>query len=263
MTLEHVVTESKPSRLIYKTEVIIFPNAKDVDVYSGNLINQQIYNKPDSKLTLATGSSPIGAYQEMIREYKAGLDMSKLLTTNLDQYCYIPKNHPLSYERFMNENLFNFVNIPPDRRFIPNSEASDPDIEAVRYEQILTDTGQADLVILGIGPKLTGHIAFNGPGSPIDSRTRVICLDEDTIEANSRFCCDDKNQVPCLAISQGFANILEGRKIILIAKGAGKAEGIRSALEGPIGTHMPASLLRYHPDTTFILDSEAASLLGK
>ncbi|KKQ76152.1 MAG: Glucosamine-6-phosphate deaminase [Microgenomates group bacterium GW2011_GWF1_38_5] len=240
MTLEHVVTESKPSRLIYKTEVIIFPNAKDVDVYSGNLINQQIYNKPDSKLTLATGSSPIGAYQEMIREYKAGLDMSKLLTTNLDQYCYIPKNHPLSYERFMNENLFNFVNIPPDRRFIPNSEASDPDIEAVRYEQILTDTGQADLVIL-----------------------RVICLDEDTIEANSRFCCDDKNQVPCLAISQGIANILEGRKIILIAKGAGKAEGIRSALEGPIGTHMPASLLRYHPDTTFILDSEAASLLGK
>ena len=118
------------------------------------------------------------------------------------------------------------------------------------------------MVILGIGPELTCHIAFNGPGSTLDSRTRVIDLDEETIEANARFCGGDKNQVPKQAITQGIANILEGKRIILIAKGSGKAAGIQRTLEGSIGQEAPASFLRLHPNVTFIIDQDAASLLS-
>lgn len=262
MALERQI-EVHEGLIIYKPEVIILPTPEQVDRYAGQIIVDQVAAKHDSVLTPATGSSPVGSYAFAIEAHKKGLDFSGVVTRNLDQYWGIDRNHPLSYERFMNEVLFDYINIPESQRHIPNSEAPDPYEEAARYERILQETGTSDLVILGIGPKLTCHIAFNGPGSSLYSRTRVVENDEDTIEANARFCNGDKSQVPQYSITQGVANILEGRKIILIAKGFGKAAGIQRSLEGPVGSNAPASFLRLHPNVTFIIDQEAGVLLEK
>lgn len=248
--------------VIYKPEVIMLPTPEEVDKYAGQIIVDQVDGKHDSVLTPATGSSPVGPYSFAIEAHKKGLDFSGVVTTNLDQYWGINRTHPLSYERVMKEILFDYINIPELQRHIPNSEAPDPYEEAARYERVLKETGTSDLVILGIGPKLTCHIAFNGPGSSLYSRTRLVENDQDTIEANARFCGGDKSQVPKYSITQGVANILEGRRIILIAKGFGKAQGIQRSLEGSIGPDAPASFLRLHPNVTFIIDQEAGSLLS-
>lgn len=233
-----------------------------VDRQAFSVVQEQILSNKYSVLTLPTGSSPIGMYRLMVEAYRSGLDMSGLTTTNLDEYWPLPKNYPQSYNLFMNQNLFDHVNIPKSQRHIPNCEAADPYEEVVRYQEILKQTGPADLAILGIGPGLTCHIGFNERGSSLDSRVRLVQIDSETIEANARF-FEDKKQVPHQAITQGIADILEAKRIILIAKGCGKAQGIQKALEGLVNSDAPASFLRLHPNVTFIIDQEAGSLLGK
>ena len=243
-------------------DVVVLPSAAEVDKYAFDKVFRVITQKPDAVLTLATGSSPLGLYELMIDAYRQNrLDMSGLTTRKLDEYWPLPKDHPQSYSRFMRDNLFNHVNIPEDHRFIPDSTADDPEKEMQRYRSILEKTGPADLAILGIGPELTCHIAFNERGSTPNSRARLVQIDPITIKANARFFDGDETRVPCLAMTQGIADILESKEIILIAKGIGKAQGIARALEGQIGPDAPASYLRLHPKVTFIIDREAGSIL--
>lgn len=244
-------------------EVVVFPSESEVDIYAFDILSQVIADKPDAVLTLATGSSPLGLYSLLIKSYQENhLDLSRVTTKNLDEYWPIAKSHPQSYDRFMRDNLFNHVNIPECNRHIPNCEAENPKEEVLRYQDTIRKIGPSDLTILGIGPGLTCHIAFNERGSQIDSRTRLVQIDEETVKANARFFDGDELRVPKLAMTQGIADILESRRIILIAKGFGKAEGIQRTLEGEIGSDAPASFLRMHPNVTFILDQKSASRLN-
>lgn len=245
---------------LFKPEITVLQTSELVDKYASCLVEAQIRSNPNSILTLPTGSSPIGMYRLLVIAHKNGLDMSGLTTTNLDEYWPLPKNHPQSYAAFMSENLFNHVNIPDSHRNIPDSSAENPGVEADRYQNILKKIGPADLAVLGIGPGLTCHIGFNERGSDIGSRTRLVNIDPETVAANARF-FGNINDVPSQAITQGIADILEAKKIILIAKGKGKAQGIQRALEEPVNKNAPASFLRLHPKVTFILDKDAASLL--
>jgi len=244
-------------------DVVVLPSAAEVDKYAFDIVTRVITEKPNAVLTLATGSTPLGLYNLMIDAYRQNrLDMSGLTTRNLDEYWPLSKDHPQSYSRFMRDNLFNHVNIPEDQRFIPDSTADDPEMEMLRYQLILEKTGPSDLAIIGIGPELTCHIAFNERGSSPDSRARLVQIDPVTIKANSRFFDGDESKVPHLAMTQGIADILESKEILLIAKGAAKARGIARALMGPISSDAPASYLRLHPKVTFVIDREAGSLLG-
>ena len=263
MSSENVPTQDLELVQVYRPEVVVLPSAKEVDVYAFRIMSDVISKKPNAVLTLATGSSPLGLYDLMINAYREGrLDLSGLTTKNLDEYWPLPKGHPQSYDTFMRENLFDHVNVPGNRRYIPDSTAIDPEFEVDHYKSILKSVGPSDLTILGIGPALTCHIAFNERGSALNSRTRLIEIDPETIKANARFFDGDESRVPHLAMTQGVADILESKRIILIAKGVGKAEGIKRTLEGFIGPEAPASFLRLHPNVTFIIDSDAASLLS-
>lgn len=250
------------NRPIFRPELHVLETPAQVDELVFLNLEAQILSKKNSVLTLPTGSSPIGVYKLLIEANHKGLDMSGLTTRNLDEYWPISKKHPQSYDFFMRDNLFNHVNIPESQIHIANGEAVNAQAEVSRFQNILDQTGPADLALIGIGPGLTCHIAFNERGSKVDSRTRLVNIDEETIQANARFFAN-ADLVPRQALTQGIADILESKKIILIANGFGKAEGIRRTLEGPISSDAPASFLRLHPNVTFILDKDAASLLSK
>ena len=171
------------------------------------------------------------------------------------------RTHDQSYNYFMNVNLFDHINLPKERINIPRGDLKESEIEnfCAEYEKKIKEYGGVDLQILGLG--VNGHIAFNEPESPFDSRTRIIQLKEDTIEANSRF-FEKKEDVPRQAITMGIGTIMESKKIILIATGKGKAQAIKDSLEGEISTKCPASVLRNHPNVIFVLDKESSSLLS-
>lgn len=244
----------------YAPKLEVFETEKAVDYFGWAIFEGQIKQKPNSILTLATGSSPLGIYKNWIRAYQNGLNCKHLITKNLDEYVGLPDGHPQSYKQFMRDNLFDQINIPESQRFIPNSQSLDPDTEAFNYLSIINHIGPSDLAILGIGPGLTCHIAFNERGSAFNSHVRVVQIDKATVKANARFFASE-DEVPRLSITQGIADILSSRKIILVAKGEEKAAGIKRTLEGPINSDAPASFLRLHPDVTFLLDRGAASLL--
>lgn len=251
--------ETYEGLIVFKSEVITL-EAPEVDRYAWYIFENQIRSKPDSILTLATGSSPLGLYNYWISAYIGGLDCSLLTTKNLDEYWKLPIGHPRSYAQEMKDNLFDHINIPESNRFIADCSADDPYLEAIRYQTEIDRIGPSDITLLGIGPMLTCHIAFNERGSDEKTRTRVTPIDPETVLANARF-FERREDVPELAITQGIADILDSKRIVLIAKGLGKAEGIKRTLEGPIGPDAPASFLRLHPNVTFLLDKEAASLL--
>jgi glucosamine-6-phosphate deaminase len=246
---------------IYKPEVIVFPTPEEVDIFAAGIVTEQIHSKPDSVLTLPTGSTPIGMYRLIVEAYNKGLDMSKLTTTNLDEYYPISRSYPESYYAFMKRHLIDKVNISEGSWFIPNGEADDPDEEANRYQNILHQVGTRDLTVLGLGPDLTCHIGFNRPGSDFYSRTRYIRLDDETKNANSINFDNNPDKVSEGAITMGVADIMDSKLVLMIVKGLHKAPGLKRTLEGEIGPDAPASFLRFHPNVTFILDREAGSLL--
>jgi len=199
----------------------------------------------------------------LIESYKKGkLDLSKVTTFNLDEYIGLKKKHPASYSYFMNQELFKDVNVPKKNINVPCGAQKMERYGAYckKYEKMINTAGGIDLQILGIGTD--GHIGFNEPGTPLDSRTHLAELAPQTIEDNARYfhCAKD---VPTLSVTMGVATILEARKIILLASGVKKAEAIRDAINGPMSCNCTASALQSHPDVTFLLDSEAASLLKK
>ena len=222
-------------------------------------IVNQIKAKPETVLGLATGSTPVGMYRNLVNRYRAGeVRFSKVRTFNLDEYVGLPKDHPCSYYRFMQENLFRDIDVAPEAVSLPDGMASDPEKECGEYEKKIAAAGGVDLQVLGIGHN--GHIGFNEPGTPFDSVTHLIRLTQSTIDANARF-FDSADQVPRQALSMGIKTIMHAGNILLIVKGEEKVETIRKALYGPITPDMPASILQLHPHLTVIVDQAAAAKL--
>ena len=222
-------------------------------------VMKTVLDKGNPVLGLATGSSPVGLYKEMIRDHKEnGTSYKNILTWNLDEYVGIPRTHEQSYWTFMHENLFNFIDIPEENIHVPVGESEDEEAECVKYEESMK--GQTvDIQVLGIGSD--GHIAFNEPGTPFDSLTHLMDLTEQTRKDNARFFDNDINQVPKRSITMGLASIMRAKKIIVIATGENKAEAVYGMLKGPKTTDCPASILQDHPDVTVLLDKAAASKL--
>jgi len=240
-------------------KVLTFATYEDMSKYAARMIADRIKAKPDLVLGLATGSTPVGTYKELARLHKEeGLDFSKVKSFNLDEYLGLDGTHDQSYRYFMNTNLFDHINIDKANTRVPDGTAADPAKSCQEYEEAIKAAGGIDIQVLGIGGN--GHIAFNEPGSPRDSRTRVVDLDQATIKDNSRF-FDSIEEVPTQAVSMGMATIMECKEIILLANKANKAEAIKKSIEGPVTEEVPASLLQEHPNVTFLVEKEAAGKL--
>ena len=243
----------------YDPEVIIFKTPQAVDDYAATRVIEQIQTNPRSVLILPTGNTPVGMYQRIVRSHRYGIvDLSQAVTFNLDEYHPIPKSHFNSYVSYMRRNLFDHVSVSAWN--IPDGEAPDPGAEADRFQQLLDRFQPVDLAILGIGPGTTCHLGFNEKGSPVDSGVRHVALDPQTIAANSKL-FENPEEIPGGALTQGIADILQAKRIILLAKGSSKAWGINRALKGPVSSEAPASFLRLHPNVTFALDQEAGKYL--
>ncbi len=240
-------------------EIIISENYERLSKIAADLVAQTLNRKPNAVLGLATGSTPLGLYKELVRMHLAeGLDFSRVTTFNLDEYVSLSPSHPQSYHHFMYENLFKHINVQPQNVNLPSGTTDNYEAFCAWYEKRIADCGGIDLQILGIGT--TGHIAFNEPASSLRSRTGLNTLSRQTIEDNARF-FDRPQDVPVYAITMGVGTILEARKIVLLASGQKKAAAIAAAVEGPITQMNTASALQLHRDTVVLLDEEAASQL--
>ena len=219
-----------------------------------DLFAEQIKRNPASVLGLATGSSPLGLYQNLIARYRAGeLDFSAITSVNLDEYVGLGADHPQSYRYFMQTNLFDHINIDPAKTFVPNGLAADADAECAAYDRRIESLGGIDLQLLGIG--LDGHIGFNEPGDAFIAKTHQVTLHPSTIAANARF-FERMEDVPRSAITMGIGSIMQARKILLIANGPAKKEIVEKAVSGPITPQIQASILQLHPDVTVIYSKE-------
>ncbi|MBR7133243.1 MAG: glucosamine-6-phosphate deaminase [Clostridia bacterium] len=217
---------------------------------AANIISAQVILKPDSVLGLATGSSPLGTYKQLIEWYEKGdIDFSQVTSVNLDEYVGLDGTNDQSYRYFMDNNFFNHINIKKENTFVPDGCAKDLTAEGDGYDMHIKSLGGIDLQLLGIG--LDGHIGFNEPDSVFVKSTHVVDLHESTIKANSRFFANE-NEVPKQAITMGMASIMQAKKILLIANGAAKKGILEKAFFGPITPMVPASILQLHPDVTVI-----------
>jgi glucosamine-6-phosphate deaminase len=225
------------------------------------MVSRQLLKKPSSVLGLATGSTPVGTYKELVRMHKEeGLDFSKVTSFNLDEYLDLSPTHDQSYRYLMNQNLFKHINLDPRNIHVPYGHAADVEEFCDWYEAEIVRSGGIDLQILGIGGD--GHIAFNEPGSSLGSRTRLKTLTRETIEDNARF-FKHRDEVPRFAITMGVGTIMEAKEIILLANGPKKAAIIAEALEGPVTAQVSASVLQLHRHVTVLLDAEAGSKLKR
>ena len=217
---------------------------------AANIISAQVIIKPDSVLGLATGSSPLGTYNQLIKWYEKGdVDFSNVTSVNLDEYVGLDGSNSQSYRYFMDNNFFNHININKGNTFVPNGCAVDLAEEGRRYDEHIEELGGIDLQLLGIG--LDGHIGFNEPDDYFVKSTHVVDLHESTIKANSRF-FENESDVPKQAITMGMISIMQSKKILLIASGSAKKEILDKAFFGPITPQIPASILQLHPDITVI-----------
>lgn len=217
---------------------------------AANIISAQVILKPDSVLGLATGSSPLGTYKQLIEWYKKGdIDFSNVTSVNLDEYVGLDGSNDQSYRYFMNKNFFEHINIDINNTFVPNGCAVDLAGEGRKYDDHIAELGGIDLQLLGIG--LDGHIGFNEPDKYFVKSTHVVDLHESTIKANSRFFANI-DEVPKKAITMGMVSIMQAKKILLIASGKEKRDILEKAFYGPITPEIPASILQLHPDITVI-----------
>lgn len=240
-------------------KTIICKNYDEISKVASKLICDEVNKKPDITLGLATGSTPLGTYKEIINLYNEGkVDFNKVKTFNLDEYYNLPKSNEQSYDYFMKENFFNHINIDLNNTNIPNGLASDIETECKEYDLSILNNGGIDLQILGIGAN--AHIAFNEPSDTFKIGTSLVDLTQSTIQANSRF-FEKIEDVPTQAISMGIGSIFKAKKIILIASGKSKAEAIYKTLNEDINPQVPSSILQLHNDVTLILDEDSASML--
>lgn len=242
-------------------KIEIAQNREEVSQLAADKLEQLIKENPQAVigLGLATGSTPIGTYQELIRRYKKGaIDFSQVKTFNLDEYYGLDSEHPQSYHSFMREQLFNHINIKEENIHIPSGTPEDVVQYCRSYEQKIESEGGIDLQILGIGRN--GHIGFNEPASELQANTHLVRLAQETIEANARF-FNRAEEVPKYAITMGIQSILKASRVLLLATGEGKAEIIQRLVDSGITTDIPASLLKLHPHVTILVDQEAGSLV--
>jgi glucosamine-6-phosphate deaminase len=239
--------------------VIVKENYDQMSKEAAKIVADRLRKKPNLVLGLATGSTPLGLYKELIRMHKEeGLDFSKVTTFNLDEYIGLPPEHDQSYHYFMWESFFKHINIEPRFIHIPMGMAKDVDAFCQWYEQRMKEFGGVDLQILGIGGN--GHIAFNEPGSSLGSRTRIKTLTGTTRMDNARF-FKNSAEVPKYAITMGVGTIMDAKEIILLANKAGKADAIKAAVEGPITAMCPASIIQLHQTAFVIVDKDASTKL--
>ena len=232
-------------------------NYDEMSKKAAAVIAAQIVAKPDSVLGLATGSTPIGTYQYLVKKYQEReLDFSGIKTANLDEYKGLTKENDQSYYYFMNTNLFQHVNIDMNNTNIPNGMAEDADAECSRYEEVIKELGGVDLQLLGLGHD--GHIGFNEPEDHFAKQTHCVDLTEMTIEANKRFFAS-ADDVPKQAFTMGIGTIMRARKVLMIVSGKDKAAILKEALYGPVTPQVPASILQFHPDAIVIADEDALS----
>ncbi len=217
---------------------------------AAGIIAAQVIMKPDCVLGLATGSSPLGTYANLVKMVDAGeLDFSKVTSVNLDEYAGLEGTHDQSYRYFMDTNLFSKINIDREKTFVPSGIAEDLVKEGKAYDELIASLGGIDLQLLGIG--LDGHIGFNEPDSVFTVETHPVKLDESTIEANARFFAS-KDDVPRMAVTMGMMSIMQAKKILLIANGQNKKAILEKSFNGPVDPMVPASILQLHPDVTVI-----------
>lgn len=239
-------------------KVIVKDNYEEASLEAFKVMKEVVVNKPNAVLGLATGSTPLGLYKNMIEDHKEnGTSYKNITTFNLDEYVGIDRNHPESYYTFMNKNLFSGLDIPAENVHLPYGDKKE-DCDA--YEKAM-ENYQVDIQLLGLGGN--GHIGFNEPGTSFDETTHIVELQERTRKDNARFFDNDINQVPTHAITMGIATIMKANKVLLIATGENKADAVKAMIEGPKDTSCPASALQDHKDVIVILDKAAASKITK
>jgi glucosamine-6-phosphate deaminase len=226
---------------------------------AANIISAQVILFPRSILGLATGSTPLGIYRQLIDWYQKGdVDFSEVTSVNLDEYCGLSPANPQSYHYYMKQNFFSHINIRPEKTFVPNGLAEDINAECVRYDKLISSLGGIDLQLLGLGN--TGHIGFNEPDENFNKMTHKVTLKQKTISDNSRF-FDSIDEVPKYAVTMGIKVIMQAKKILLIVNGANKAEILERALYGPVTPEVPASILQLHPNLAVVADSDAMKII--
>ena len=239
--------------------VLIYESEEQIGIAAGNYMCGQVLQKPDSVLGLATGSTPLKPYGQMIEVYKKGVvDFSSVTTFNLDEYVNLDIKDKNSYHSFMHENLFDHINIPEESINFLNGNAEDLEQECKDYEQKIKNAGGIDIQLLGIGSN--GHIAFNEPADCFQRWSHVVTLKESTVQDNSRF-FNSIEEVPTQAVTMGIGSIMQAKKILIIALGTNKAKAIKQLIDGNVTPMCPASVLQFHTDVTLMLDKAAASLL--
>lgn len=228
---------------------------KDMSRKAANIISAQVIMKPNCVLGLATGSTPIGTYDQLVEWYNKGdLDFSEVTTVNLDEYKGLPRTNDQSYYYFMHQHLFDRVNIDPERTNVPNGMEPDAEKECGRYEELIRSLGGVDLQLLGLGHN--GHIGFNEPGEAFEKETHCVDLTESTIEANKRFFAS-ADDVPKQAYTMGIKTIMQAKKILIVVNGENKADIVEHAFFGPVTPEVPASILQLHNDVTLVGDEAA------
>lgn len=240
--------------------IMTFKTSEELNKTGANIIASLVQTKPNAVLGLATGSTPIGIYQELIQLHKQGLvSFKQVKSYNLDEYVGLPEGHPETYRSFMNKQLFDHIDINKENTHVPNGNAADLQAECKQYDEALSNA-HIDLQFLGIGHN--GHIGFNEPDDNLNSGTHVVDLKEETLQANARF-FPSIDDVPKQAVTMGVGSILKAKMIMLVVRGADKAEIAHRALTGPITTDVPASLLQTHPNVVVLLDKEAGAYFNE
>lgn len=240
--------------------VTILDDEQEMAAVAADRVEAVLAQKPHAVLGLATGSSPLALYAELVERNRSGrISFSHTTSFNLDEYVGLPAGHPQSYIEFIRHNFTDLVDLPADRVHVPDGNAADPDAAALAYDRAIRDAGGIDIQVLGIGSD--GHIGFNEPGGSLASRTHVGVLTSQTRHDNARFFDDDPSQVPTHCITQGLGTIMESRHAVLLATGENKAEAIRELVEGAVCARWPATVLQFHPDLHVVLDRAAAQRL--
>lgn len=230
-------------------------NYADMSRKAANIISAQVILYPRSILGLATGSTPLGIYRQLIEWYKKGdIDFSETKTVNLDEYCNLSPENEQSYHYYMQTNFFQHINVKKENIHIPNGRAKDLDAECANYDKLISDLGGVDLQLLGLGN--TGHIGFNEPNESFDKMTHRVALAQKTISDNSRF-FDSMDEVPKYAVTMGIKAIMQAKKILLVVNGEKKADILEKVLFGPITPEVPASILQLHPNVIVIADADS------
>lgn len=239
--------------------VHIFDNEQELNETGAGIITGLVQTRPDAVLGLATGGTPVGIYEELVKTYRKGrVSFRKVTTFNLDEYVGLPVEHPESYYAYMQRHLFEHVDIAKERANLPDGNAPDLPAECARYDRLLAAAKQIDLQLLGLGHN--GHIGFNEPDHALLSGTHIVELRPQTRAANARF-FDSPEQVPTHALTMGVGSILKAKTVLLVVRGADKADVVKTALTGPITTEVPASLLQTHPHLVVLLDAAAGKLV--